>query len=181
MKKAPILLVAVALFGLTSCSSIDASNAFKIAKKVNSASKFPVDFLLETSNYDFSSYGHVPGFGIDLYYPSTYSLPEEETIWEYSYTHPFFYVEETSFPDESSSGSYITRLFCSDPDINLFSLNLAASTLEIEKKALEVGFSKSSEADSVISFSSGVVNFGFKTNSYFSLSAEVTNKNNIQY
>ena len=127
-------------------------------------------------NFDFSDYQ--PKFGLmggREYYGTGYTPATDENGEQIDPEHCVVYTV-TSYPDYSSKEQHITRIYITDPDVEVYGLTLNSSDHDINKTMEQNGFTIKSYKN----YAKGKVSIRF-TDEYISISVDVSNIWGIQF
>lgn len=137
----------------------------------------------EVTDYDFSDYLSMPGFGVTGYYGKVYKLIENEDGQLSFPDKCCVRYDVSSYPDESSKGRFITYITITDPDVTVYGITCASSFEEFDNTFEKLGckiekeehFHTATYNKMTIRFSKGT------TGGTIRLGVEVTNKQGIVY
>lgn len=119
-------------------------------------------------------------FGGDRYVDNLTIVKENDQTW-YQLPQEHVIYEITAYPDYSSGGSFVTKIEITDPDYYVYDLNIKSSDEDIKSIMTTNGFEVfDNENIPTLILAASKKNIGFLFyKDKITISAEVTNKNNI--
>ena len=127
-----ILLMTVACF--SSCRSIYSE---KIVEDINNHSNFAINLLTPAEEADFDGFGIIPGFGVTGYYDKKYGDIDADYDAVYAC---YVQYDITCYPDVAFGDEYVTGIFVTDPDINVYGYSVGDNSEEFSDFLDEKGF-----------------------------------------
>ena len=152
MKKG--LLFAALLMTVACFSSCRPLLSEKIVEDINNHSNFEVDLLTPAQEADFDGFGIIPGFGVTGYYDKKYGDIDADYDAVYAC---YVQYDVTCYPDVSFGDEYVTGIFVTDPDINLYGYSVGDSSEEFSEFLEEKGFDEHENNGHLMKFSKGKV------------------------
>ena len=135
----------------------------------------------KVSQDDLKDLEFYPGmFGGDRYVDNLTTIKENDQTW-YQLPQEHVIYEITAYPDYSSGGSFVTKIEITDPDYYVYDLNIKSSDEDIKSIMTTNGFEVfDNENIPTLILAASKKNIGFLFyKDKITISAEVTNKNNI--
>ncbi len=126
------LLMTVACF--SSCRPIYSET---IVEDINNHSNFAINLLTPVEEADFDGFGIIPGFGVTGYYDKKYGDIDADYDAVYAC---YVQYDVTCYPDVAFGDEYVTGIFVTDPDINLYGYSVGDSSEEFSDFLDEKGF-----------------------------------------
>ena len=143
------LLMTVACF--SSCRPILSE---KIVEDINNNSNFEIDLLTPAEEVSFEGFATIPGFGVTGYYNKKYGDMEADYDAVYAC---YVQYDVTSYPDVALGEPYVTVIFVTDPDINIYGYSVGDSSEEFSDILSDKGFEEYYNNGSLIKFTKGKV------------------------
>ena len=143
------LLMAIACF--SSCRPILSE---KIVEDINTNSNFEVNLLTPVEEANFEGFNIVPGFGVEGYYDKKYGDIDADYDAVYAC---YVQYDVTSYPDVAFGEKYVTGIFVTDPDINVYGYSIGDDCEEFFDFLEGKGFDEYYNNGHLMKFSKGKV------------------------
>ena len=179
------LLILILCFGLLGCGSTASPPAHE---GVPGAPPWPEDCPLEfwiTENVegvDWSGHDELAVFGTQEYLGAGYrAITDENGYNPYAPDVSVTYTV-TPYPDYSSGGQFVTRIWITDPTVSVYGLTVESPLEEWDAVMKEMGYMVNTLADSSTSHRADKDGFSFfYGGGYICISAEVANEQGIVF
>lgn len=138
MKKIKKLLtIGLAVLSFISFSSCRSIRAEKIVEDINNHSNFEIKLLTPVEDAGFTDFDVIPGHGVTGYYDKKYG--DIEVNYDEVY-ECYVQYDVTSYPDVALGEKYVTGIFITDPEINIYGYSVGDSSTEFSDFLEEKGF-----------------------------------------
>ena len=152
MKK--VLLLASLLMAVGCFSSCKPILSEKIVEDINNNSNFEIDLLTPAEEVNFEGFAAVPGFGVTGYYDKKYG--DMDADYDAVYVC-YVQYDVTSYPDVAFGDKYVTGIFVTDPDLNVYGSSVGDNGKEFFDFLEGKGFDEYSNNGHLMKFSKGKV------------------------
>lgn len=148
-------------------------------EKINETSAFELKFLEDVKNKDLSEFIYHPGFGVSGYSNAKYADAQtfsEDIIVQYNVT---------AYPDYADGGSFVTDIYCSDPEVTFYGGYTIASgdcfAEELEAAGYSIERTDSSAYGVGFRATRGNITIFYILNHEFTIRYNVGNRNDIVF
>ena len=109
----------------------------KIVEDINENSNFEVNLLTPAEEVPFEGFGIIPGFGQEGYYDKKYG--DYDVDYE-ALVACYVVYTVTSYPDIALGEKYVTEIYITDPEINIYGYSVGDNSEEFSDFLEEKGF-----------------------------------------